>query len=85
MLATAAELKGQVWFWAARQAIAPVGFPFGVGVMRPPHAAAESPGCAQASPDRHRQCKAPVRSPAASGRPPLPGKMSPLSIANPGA
>ncbi|WP_457767938.1 hypothetical protein [Cyanobium sp. ULC084] len=31
MLAAAGRL-GQVWFWAARQAIAPAGIPSGVGV-----------------------------------------------------
>ena len=33
-----------------------------------PHAAAGSPGCGQASPDRHRRCTAPARSPPAPGR-----------------
>jgi hypothetical protein len=35
---------------------------------KPAGAAAGSPGCAQESPDRHRRCTAPVRSPAAPGR-----------------
>ena len=33
MLAAAGR-PGHVWFWAARQAIAPAGIPSGVGVMR---------------------------------------------------
>ena len=42
--------------------------PAGATPTHPPHAAARSPGCGQASPDRHRRCTAPMRSPAASGR-----------------
>jgi hypothetical protein len=34
MLAAAGGPGQQVWFWAARQAIAPAGIPSGVGVMR---------------------------------------------------
>ena len=33
-MVAAAGHQGQVWFWAARQAGAPAGIPFGVGVMR---------------------------------------------------
>ena len=57
----------------------PRSIPAGATPTHQPHAAAGSPGCAQVSPDIHRRCTAPVRSPAAPGRwPPARRTHSPL-------